>query len=92
MSPNAQTRGQMAARYNRLKKRVEFVKFSDNASKALIEVAKTTLNIFPVTDTTPASTVSIPSWEEVESLMKSLMPSPSETYHNDFLRTHFSLW
>ena len=46
MSSSAQTRGQMVAYCDRLKKRVDLDKLSDKFSKALIDVGKTTLKNF----------------------------------------------
>ena len=86
MSSNTQTRGQIVARYERLKKRMEIVKVSDDMSKSLIGVAKTTIEMFPVTATAPATTVSMPSWDDAEAFMKSLAPSPSEVFTEDFFK------
>eukprot|EP00172_Hildenbrandia_rubra_P000740 Plantae.Rhodophyta-Hildenbrandia_rubra.ctg14051.p1 GENE.Plantae.Rhodophyta-Hildenbrandia_rubra.ctg14051~~Plantae.Rhodophyta-Hildenbrandia_rubra.ctg14051.p1 ORF type:complete len:269 (-),score=29.64 Plantae.Rhodophyta-Hildenbrandia_rubra.ctg14051:865-1671(-) len=84
MPSNAQTRGQVAARYERLKKRMEIVKASDDMSKPLIEIAKMTLEMFPVT--AAAAAASMPKWQDAQSFMKSLTPSPSEVFTDDFFK------
>ena len=85
MSSTTQSRGQMVARYDRLKKRVELVKVSDAVSTALVDMAKTTLEMFPVTATSTVATLSS-AWDDVESFMKSISPSPSEIFTEDFFK------
>lgn len=59
------------------------VKLSDDLSKALLNVCETTLSMFPLS---AEGTVSTPTWDEVQSLMNSLLPSPSELYTEDFFK------
>ena len=60
MASNAQTRGQMAVRYNRLVKLADTVKLSDSIAKFRVEAAKATLDMFPISTATSAGAVSTP--------------------------------
>lgn len=84
MASSSQTRGQIDARYKRILKRIEIVKVSDPIFKALVVVAKETLHMFPVAG--PNASSSLPNWNEVEFFMRSLSPSPSEVYTEEFFK------
>ena len=85
MSCGTTTRGQLATHYERLRKRVNNVTLPDGLQKDLVSVAKAALDIHPITS--PASAAAAMSEaEEVEELIKSLLPSPADIRTNGFFR------
>ena len=85
MSSGIPTRGQLATHYERQRKRVNNVTLPDGLQKDLVSVAKAALDMHPITS--PASAAAaMPDAEEVEELIKSLLPSPAHILTNGFFR------
>lgn len=74
----------MSSVYTRLMKRISVVKLTDDVSKILVGVSRSTLEMYPVTST--SSPTAMPTSDEVESFMQSLVPSPTEVFSGSFFR------
>ena len=85
MSSSIKTRSQLATHYERLTKRANNVTLPDGLQKDLVSVAKVALDMHPITS--PASAAApMPDTEEVEELIKSLLPSLADILTNGFFR------
>lgn len=75
MSTGSTTRGQLAAHYDCIKRRLDTVKLRNGLQMNLLGVAKAALEMFPIDASFPTTT--LPDPDEVAELITSLLPSPS---------------
>ena len=69
MRTGTQTRGQLVTRYDRLKRRVETVKLPDGLFLEILNVTRTTLEMFPIVAGHASTGIELLSSEDVESFM-----------------------
>ena len=77
----SQTHAQAQAVYQRLVKWATTVRLKEDVAISIVAAAKTTLELYPLEDS------GRPPPEDVEALMKSLLPSPAQIFTEDFLRS-----
>ena len=88
MAPEAMTRTQTLVVYEKLTKRAAVIKMKDEMSFALVEVAKSVLDLNDISDAGAQSSLTIRMHEtsEVTELMKNLLPSPVHVFNDKFFR------
>lgn len=85
MSSGTTTRGQLAAHFDLLKRRVDTVTVCDELLAELVGVGKVLLDMYPI-DSASAASTAIPDSDEVAKFMHSLLHSPVEVLTDSFFR------